>query len=114
MITLEQVQNYTKQRFNEADGSDRIEDRVFAYYIDTATRDYLDTKDIRKMTIGNGPIVILKETGDIYYFSSNPSHMFGSNGVGVNTAKTAEEFNNALNELINKGDVSARSTEQIS
>ena len=26
-------------------------------------------------------------TGDVYSLSSNPSHMFGTIGVGVNTAK---------------------------
>ena len=107
MITLEEVQNYIRQKYNEQDGSDRIDDMGFAYYIDTQPREYLDTKDDFNMTIGNGPIVILKETGDIYSFSSNPSHMFGSSGVGVNTAKTEDEFNDALSELKNKGDSSA-------
>ncbi len=114
MITLEQVKNYIKQKFNEQDGSDRVEDMGFAYYIDTQPREYLDTKDDTKMTIGNGPIVILKETGVVYSFSSSPIHMFGSSGVGVSTAKTADEFSKALNELKDKGSISASFTERIS
>ena len=114
MITLEQARSYTNHKFNEADGSDRLEDRGFAYYIDTQPREHLDTKDNTKMTYGNGPIVILKETGDVYSFSSNPSHMFGSNGVGVNTAKTIEEFNAALNELKERGHNTSSSSERIS
>ncbi len=113
-ISEEQVRKFVQDEYGEADSSDRIEDRGFAYYISTQPREYLDTKDDTKMTIGNGPIVILKETGDIYSFSSNPLHMFGSNGVGVNTAKTLDEFSVALNELKDKGDGSATSVERIS
>jgi hypothetical protein len=116
MITQEQTQDYIKQKFNEQDSSDRIEDRGFAYYIDTQPREYLDTKDATKMTIGNGPIVIIKETGDVYSFSSNPRHMFGDSEkrIGVNTAKTADEFVSALAALKDKGDASANPTDHIS
>ena len=116
MITLEQVQDYTKQKFNEEDSSDRIEDRGFAFYVDTQPREYLDTKDNSKMTIGNGPLVIVKETGDVYTFSSNPSHMFGDaeSRIGVNGAKSAEEFDKALTALKDKGDYSALNPEKLS
>ena len=115
MITFEQVQNYTNKKFNEQDGSDRIKDSGFAYYIDTQPREYLDTKDIKKMSFGNGPIVILKETGDIFSFSSNPSHEFGDadSKIGVNSAKTIEEFNHALSILKDKGDSSALNPENF-
>lgn len=114
MITIERVLAYVSQRFDEHDGSDRVEDRGFAYYIDTQPSEYLDTKDSSKMTFGNGPLVVLKETGDVYSFSSNPKHMFGSNRIGVNRAKTAEEFNVALHELKNSNDGSANPTDHIS
>lgn len=114
MITREQVENYVKHTFNEQDGSDRIDDKGFAYYIDTQPREYLDTNDPAKLTLGNGPIVIVKESGDIYSFSSNPMHMFGLNGVSVNNAKTADEFTTALDELKSMGDSSANSVDRIS
>lgn len=90
-ITEEQVRSYAQTKFNEADSSDRIEDRSFAFYINTQPREYIDTKDNSKMTIGNGPIIILKDTGEVFSFSSNPLHMFGKaeNRVGVNSASTA-------------------------
>lgn len=114
-ITQEQVRQYVQNKFNEADGTDRIEDRGFAFYINTQPREYLDTKDDTKMTIGNGPIVILKSTGEVFSFSSNPLHMFGKseNRVGVNTAKTADEFQTALNDLKNMGDHAALHPEKL-
>lgn len=114
-ITEEQVRKFVQIKFNEADSSDRIEDRGFAFYIDTQPREFLDTKDDSKMTIGNGPIVILKSTGQVFSFSSNPLHMFGKsdNRVGVNTAKTVEEFQTALNDLRNMGDQAALQPETL-
>jgi hypothetical protein len=114
-ITEEQVRSYVQMKFNEADSSDRIEDRGFAFYIDTQPREYLDTRDDSKMTIGNGPIVILKSTGEVFSFSSNPLHMFGKseNRVGVNTAKSVEEFQTALNDLKNMGDHTALHPETL-
>lgn len=109
------MRNYAQKRFNEADSSDRIEDRGFAFYIDTQPREYLDTRDDSKMTIGSGPIVILKSTGEVFSFSSNPLHMFGKseNRVGVNTAKSVEEFQTALNDLKNMGDHTALHPETL-
>ncbi|MCA9323523.1 hypothetical protein KC992_00285 [Candidatus Saccharibacteria bacterium] len=114
-ITEEQVRQYVQNKFNEEDSTDRIEDRGFAYYIDTQPREYLDTKDDSKMKIGNGPIVVLRSTGDVFSFSSNPLHMFGKteNRVGVNTAKTAEEFQTALNGLKAMGDHAALNPETL-
>lgn len=101
MITLDQVRTYVRQRFEEQDVDDRISDRGFAYAIDTQPRGYLDTHDFRRMTVGNGPIVVVKESGKVYSFSSSPLHMFGpdGHGIGVNMATTAEEFRAALAEL---------------
>lgn len=115
MIYLAQVQKYVQERFHESDGSDRVEDRGFAFYVNTQPREYLDAKDNSKMTIGSGPVVIFKETGDIYSFSSNPSYMFGDmeTGIGVNTAKTAEEFNEALSRLKDEGDYVALNPEKL-
>lgn len=109
MIDLAQVKEYLQERFHEDDSSDRIDDRGFAYYIDTQPREYLDTKDESKMTLGNGPMVIVKATGDVFLFSSNPMHMFGNSGIkiGVNAAKTAEEFQTALDELKEMNDYAA-------
>lgn len=109
------MKRYVQNKFNEADISDRIEDRGFAFYIDIQPREYLDTKDDLKMTIGNGPIVILKNTGEVFSFSSNPLHVFGKseNRIGVNTATTAEEFTKALNELREMGDYSALHPEKL-
>ncbi|QQS26654.1 hypothetical protein IPM44_02925 [bacterium] len=115
MVTPEQVHNYARQKFNEEDPSDRIEDAGFAYYINTQPREYLDTEDIHKMMIGNGPLVVIKETGDVYSFSSNPAHMFGDpeTRIGVNTARTTEEFHTALSALIDKGATSANPIDHI-
>ncbi len=114
-ITEKQVRDYVQTKYNEADSSDRVEDRGFAFYINTQPREYLDTKDDLKMTIGNGSIVVLKSTGEVFLFSSNPLHMFGKseNGVGVNTAKTAEEFQAALNDLKAMGDHAALNPETL-
>jgi|GEM_PF-3404349 len=114
-ITEEQVKNYVQTKFDEADSYDRIEDRGFAFYIDTQPREYLDTKDESKITIGNGPIVILKSTGEVFSFSSNPLHMFGKseNRVGVNTAETIEEFQTALNDLKDMSDHAALHPETL-
>lgn len=105
MVTIEQVRDYIKQKFDEQNVDDRIEDRGFAFYVNTQPREYLDTKDESKTARGNGPIVILKETGEIFSFPSSPIFMFGSSDkrVGVNTAETIEEFNEALKGLENKG-----------
>ncbi len=109
------MRKFVQIKFNEADSSDRIEDRGFAFYIDTQTREYLDTKDDSKMTIGNGPIIILKSTGQVFSFSSNPLHMFGKSEsrVGVNTAKTVEEFQTALNDLKDMNDHAALHPETL-
>ncbi len=114
-ITEEQVRSYVQMKFNEGDSSDRIEDRGFAFYIDTQPREYLDSKNNSKMTIGNGPIVILKDTSEIFSFSSSPLHMFGNaeNRIGVNSATTAEEFQAALNDLKNMGDHTALHPETL-
>ncbi len=72
MITLEQVENYARQKFNEEDSSDRVHDNEFAYSITTQPREYLDTQDRDKMTVGNGQFIVLKETGDVYSFFLKP------------------------------------------
>ena len=115
MVSPEQVQEYVNHKFNEQNGNDRIEDRGFAFYVSTQPREYLDSKDNTKMTIGNGPLVVVKETGDVYSFSSNPEHMFShdNSGVGVNSAKTSDEFNTALNELKTSNDSSATPLDHI-
>ncbi len=114
-ISEDQVKEFVQNKFNEVDGSDRIEDRGFAFYIDTQPREYLDTKNDSKMTIGNGPIVVLKNTGEVFSFSSNPLHMFGKSEsrVGVNTAKTVEEFQAALDDLKAAGDHAALHPEKL-
>jgi len=115
-ITEKQAKDYVQMKFNETDSSDRIEDRGFAFYVNSQPRDYLDTKDKTKMNFGNGPIVILKSTGEIFSFSSNPLHMFGKSDtkIGVNTAKTAEEFQGALDELKGMNDYTALHPERLS
>jgi hypothetical protein len=101
LVTPRQVIDYLKQRFDEDDPSDRIEDRGFAYYINSQPRAFLESGNRDKMTFGNGPLVILKETGDVYRFSSSPIHMFGNREtrIGVNGAKTKGEFDLALGDL---------------
>lgn len=115
MITLQQAQDYVHQIYNEQDSSDRIEDRGFAFYVETQPKEYLETNNQGEMTIGDGPTVILKEDGTVYSFSSNPAHMFGSSelGVGVNNAQTLEEFQQALDGLRVAGDVAANSIDQV-
>ena len=82
MVTIEQVKEYTRNQFNEQDVDDRIEDRGFAFYINTQPRQHLDSKEDHAMTLGGGPIVVLKETGEIYSFSSSPVF------IGVNRASS--------------------------
>lgn len=111
-ISEEQVKKFVQDKFNETAVSDRIEDRGFAYYINTQPREYLDAldeEDISKMTIGNGPLVVIKDTGEVFVFSSNPTHMFGNSGdgIGVNSAETSEEFQKALSALRDANDYSA-------
>jgi len=114
-ITERQVRDYVQTKYTETDSSDRIEDRGFAFYIDTQPREYLATKDDSKMTIGNGLIDILKSTAEVFSFSSNPLHMFGKseNRVGVNTAKTSEEFQIALDDLKVMNDYAALHPETL-
>lgn len=109
MVTEQQITDYVQRLFNEENVSDRIEDRGFAYYIDMQPREYLETNDMSKMNIGNGPLVVVKANGEVYTFSSNPTHMFGvsESRIGVNAAKTADEFSSALNDLIAQNDYSA-------
>ena len=115
MTTFDQVESYARQKFSEDSVRDRIEDRGFAFYVDTQPRDYIDSKDETKMTIGNGPIVIVKETGSVYSFSSNPIHMFGNTEtkIGVTAAKSAEDFDKALTNLKNAGDYTALNPQKL-
>ncbi len=50
------------------------------------------------MTLGNGPIIILKESGEVYAFSSSPAHL------AIIATQTAEQFNAELEKLrVEKG-----------
>ena len=115
MISTKQVNKFVKQKFNEKNPKDRITDKGFAFYINTQTREFLDSNDQSKMLIGNGPIVIVKATGEVYSFSSNPTHMLGlgASRIGVNKATTAEEFTAALAELSAAHDSSAIAIDHI-
>ena len=94
MITLKQAIKYTADKFKEEDVKDRIEDRGFAFYINTQPREFLETNDPYKRHIGNGPLVIFKKTGEVYAFSSNPL-IYGRADV----AQTSDEFLMALKEI---------------
>lgn len=91
-ISQEKVTAYVNTYFNEPDASDRIKDEGFAYYVDTQPRAYLDSKDSSKMTDGNGPLVIVKSSGKVYKFSSNPSDL----DIYSNTSEAG--FEKALKE----------------
>lgn len=100
MISLEQAEKFVQERFEEEEVSDRMEDRGFAYYVNTQPREYLDTKDHAKMTIGNGPVVILKESGDVYLFPSGPMFRQPADGSpGLSDAKTQADFDAAIEDL---------------
>lgn len=59
------------------------------------------------MTIGNGPIVVLKATGEMFHFSSNPGH------THVQAANTAEQFQAALDDLKSSNDYAALHPEKL-
>jgi hypothetical protein len=94
MITLKQAIKYTADKFKEEDVKDRIEDKGFAFYINTQPREFLETHDFSKSTIGNGPLVIFKKTGEVYAFGSNPLIL-----NRVDAAQTSDEFLMALKEI---------------
>ncbi|BCL83572.1 hypothetical protein ccbrp13_60370 [Ktedonobacteria bacterium brp13] len=109
MIDYATVEEFVKKMFNESSVSDRIHDVGFAYRVNTQPRAYIDSRDLRKMTFGNGPIIIVKDTGIAYGFSSNPLHQLGrdSKSGGVNTATTLEDFNRELEKLKARNDYHA-------
>lgn len=73
---------FAKEYFNEKEEAlSRIRRRRFGWELDTQPRDYLDTGDLGMMTIGNGPILIDRHTGDYWQLSSSPPEVFGD-GAG--------------------------------
>lgn len=77
------------------------------------------------MDVGGGPLIILKNSGKIYSASSNPIHMFGvdffspketqqAGRVGIVTAQTQEQFDQALADLREQGDWTALNPGQLS
>jgi hypothetical protein len=110
MITLEQAEKYASNIFKEENVKDRITDKGFAFFISGQPREYIESNDSTKSEPGTGGVLIIKTTGEVYGFSSSPIYMFGDNnlGIGVNTAKSLDEFTMALNELIATNDNHAK------
>ncbi|RZS34293.1 hypothetical protein EV193_10980 [Herbihabitans rhizosphaerae] len=83
MVTRDQVNEFARlYGWEQLDR--RIGDLGYAFSIDTQSDGYyLGTES---MTYGNGPLIVLKRTGNVYRFSSNPVDL------EVYTAPTEKEF----------------------
>jgi len=101
MITYEDAVTFVRNYFHEEDAEKRISDSEFAYRVNTQPK--------QGFTFGNGPLLILKDTGEVFAFSSSPKHEFGygTSRKGINRTHTAEEFKEALALLVSAGDHAA-------
>lgn len=121
MITEEHVKRFAMNRFNEDNSDDRIKDIGFAFVVSNESRAYLDWEAAQKQqpdllentgqiyggnaglvpfpkdrpgkSIGSGPLLVIKKTGEVYQFGSNPSD---ETSQAAYAAKTQEEFDAAL------------------
>lgn len=70
-LTQERVAGWLAEQYGWRHLDDRITDRGWAFSVNTQPDDYLDG-DESAMTIGNGPMFILKSTGAVWALPSHP------------------------------------------
>lgn len=92
-ITLGQVEDYARGYFSENEVSDRITDKGYAFEVNHQSRAFLDTGDFMSMQVGGAPLLIIKQTGQVFSFDSDPSF------APLYDALSLEEFQAALADL---------------
>lgn len=105
MLTRERLIKWMRARYGWRHLDRRINDLGYAYSIDTHPDAFHDG-DRSAMTIGNGPILVIKRTGGVWGTGSNP--LFGP----LWQARTEEEFNQAMATVMPANDP-ARPPERV-
>lgn len=87
MVTYEEALKFVKKEFPDTKFAEkRIKETEYSYIINTNTEKYFETNNYRDMMVGGGPYLILKDSGEVYFFGSNPVTF------GMVEAKTLDEF----------------------
>ncbi|WP_433332302.1 hypothetical protein [Spirillospora sp. CA-294931] len=92
MLTRERLVEWMRARYGWRHIERRVSDLGYAYSIDTQPDEYLDG-DQSAMTYGNGPLIVIKSSGAVWSFGSNP--MF----LPIYQARSEDEFVRALSAL---------------
>jgi hypothetical protein len=73
-MTLEQLVTWLHTQFTGHHVESRIHDAGWAWYINTQPDAYLDGNQYA-MTYGNGPWVVVKRDGAVFYLTSEPASL---------------------------------------
>ena len=96
MIDREFAVNFCKEKFNDEYTDERIRETPIMFLVNPQPTKYFETKDFHDMMIGSGPYVILKETGEVTNYGSNPIWF------PLYEAQTMEEFEAAKNTIFKR------------
>ncbi|MER7666411.1 MULTISPECIES: hypothetical protein [unclassified Streptomyces] len=98
MLTSRDLAEWVRARYGPRHTDRRIRDLGFAWSIDTQPDAYLDG-DTSAMTYGNGPDLVVKRTGAVWQFGSNPMML------PLYEARTEVELRRAMAKLIPGADL---------
>ncbi|HEY7596250.1 MAG TPA: hypothetical protein VH969_24105 [Actinophytocola sp.] len=74
MVSRDEVVAWAAGRFGDRHAETRTVDGGFAFWVDTQPDTYHDGYP-ETMAYGNGPVVIVKATGEVWHLASNPATM---------------------------------------
>jgi hypothetical protein len=97
VLTHERLVEWIRATYGWRHVESRISDLGYAFVVDTQPDEYHDG-DRSAMTYGNGPMTVVKRTGGVWEFGSNPAFW------GLYAARTEEEFRRELRKLLPRAD----------
>ncbi|MFN8015413.1 MAG: hypothetical protein U0R17_02240 [Acidimicrobiia bacterium] len=96
MIDKDFVVEFCKENFNDDYTEERIRETPIMFLVNPQPTKYFETNDYRDMMIGSGPYVILKETGEVTNYGSNPIWF------PLYDAQTMEEYESAKKAVFDR------------
>jgi hypothetical protein len=98
MLSREEIVGWVAIHYGPKYAEKRTSDRGFAYWIDTQPDAFHDGYE-DAMTFGNGPCVVVKRTGDVWYLASNPD------SLPIHKARTERQLRRRLRDAHRNPDI---------